>query len=161
VTGSQLLEDARARPAAAVRDDRPIYLGQLHGAEFDFGDLADAAEVFCRRQRATYRPHPSELDRRSVRTHRIMQRMGVEITTDRRPLTDLDRPIVSVFSTGVLEAAAAGLPAYVHHPDPPAWLRDLWERYAMHEFGDSPTPPPASHPEPARAIAQALTKAVR
>ena len=36
-----------------------------------------------------------------------------------------------MFSTGVLEAAARGLPAWVDFPDPPAWLREFWDRYGM------------------------------
>lgn len=171
VTGSQLLADAagsrQARPPSAPReartpsaDERPVYLGQLHGAELPFRDLRAAAEAFfAERPDATYRPHPSERDRRSRRAHARWRRMGIEIETDGPPLRELDRPVVSVFSTGVLEAAAAGLPAYVHHPDPPAWLRDLWDRYDMGEFGGSPTPAPTAYAEPARAVAAAFVEA--
>ena len=51
---------------------------------------------------------------------------------------------MSVFSTGVLEAAAQGRDAWVDFPRPPAWLGEFWERYGMHRFGGAPTPAPAS-----------------
>ena len=162
VTGSQLLADAATRPATPLDPTgRPIYLGQLHGAELPFASAAQAAEQFCLAHGATYRPHPSERDRRSRRTHERWRDLGIEIASDARPLRELDRPIVSVFSTGVLEAAAAGLPAYVHHPAPPAWLLGLWHRYDMHEYGTDPTPAPTPHPDPSRAIARALIEAAR
>ena len=73
------------------------------------------------------------------------------------PLADLAAPVVSVFSTGVLEAAARGLPAWVDFPDPPAWLREFWDRYDMRPYGGDPTPAPARpDEEPAVAIARLL-----
>jgi len=160
VTGSQLLVDAAAA-ASEVADDRPVYLGQLHGAELPRPDLADAAESFCLAHHATYRPHPSERDRRSLRTHDRWRGLGIEVAAAGPPLREIGRPVVSVFSTGVLEAAAAGLPSYVDHPSAPDWLRDLWHRYDMQEYGGDPTSSPALHPEPARAVAAALVEAAR
>ena len=62
-----------------------------------------------------------------------------------------------MFSTGVLEAAARGLPAWVDFPDPPAWLREFWDRYGMREYGGEPSdPPPRPAVEPAAAIARIL-----
>ena len=76
------------------------------------------------------------------------------------PLVDLEAPIVSVFSTGVLEAAARGRDAWVDFPRPPAWLGEFWERYAMHRLGDVPTPAPErSEHEPARRIAEIVREA--
>jgi hypothetical protein len=65
--------------------------------------------------------------------------------------------VVSVFSTGVLEAAARGMPAWVEFPKPPSWLQEFWERYGMSRYGAEPTPAP-SRPavEPASAIARVL-----
>ncbi|GAB2974556.1 prephenate dehydrogenase [Nocardioides montaniterrae] len=168
VTGSQLLasslvEAGQTTGGRARRDLPPVYLGQLHGAELPYADLVAAVERFCLEHGATYRPHPSERDRRSLRAHARWRAMGIEIDTSGVPLRELDRPLVSVFSTGVLEAAAAGLPAWVAYPDPPAWLRELWERYDMSEYAGPPTPVPAAalRPSPAAAVAAALVEAAR
>ena len=53
------------------------------------------------------------------------------------PLVDLPNPVVSIFSTGILEAAARGRDAWVDFPHPPLWLEEFWERYGMHRFGSS------------------------
>lgn len=158
IVGSQLLHDAAAGPPAAPDPDAPLtYLGQLHGAELPRRDLAAAAEAFCRTHAATYRPHPSERDRRSRRTHTRWEREGITLDRRGRPLAELGGGVVSVFSTGVLEAAARGLPAWVDFPDPPGWLSDFWQRYGMHTWGSDPTPAP-SRPdvEPAQAVARIL-----
>ena len=81
--------------------------------------LVEAAETFCRDHHATYRPHPSERDRKSVATHARWEASGITIDRSGIPLRELGAPVVSVFSTGVLEAAAAGLPAWVTLADPP------------------------------------------
>ena len=65
VVGSQLLREAAARPATVDPDDRPVFLGQLHGAELSRWGMARTAGGFCRATGATYRPHPSE--RRTAR----------------------------------------------------------------------------------------------
>ena len=63
--------------------------------------------------------------------------------------------MVSAFSTGVLEAAARGVPAWVHFLDPPTWLTDFWERYGMHPWGMPPSPPPpTSEHAPAQRVAE-------
>jgi hypothetical protein len=62
-----------------------------------------------------------------------------------------------VFSTGILEAAAAGIPAWVDFPDPPPWLVEIWQRYEMKRFGTSvPTEAPVTAQEPARLIAEII-----
>jgi hypothetical protein len=153
--GSQLLWNAAAGPAEHVsRFVRPVFLGQLHGAELPRSGMTRAATRFCRDTGATYRPHPSETDRLSIAQHRIWERMGIEIDRSGVPLVELQRPVVSAFSTGVLEAAARGVPAWVFYPDTPAWLTEFWSRNGMHRWGESPTPPPALPIiEPAQAIA--------
>lgn len=155
VVGSQLLWEA-ARAPKAVPDPaaRPVFLGQLHGAELPREVLAEAAEGFCRAERATYRPHPSERDRASLRTHRRWEESGIVIDRSGLPLRELGAPVVSVFSTGVLEAAAAGLPAWVHCPDPPPWLVSFWERYGLSPWGGPATGSPERPDlEPSRAVA--------
>ena len=170
--GSQLLWRAtrrrleRERAGAEPVDPRtrPVFLGQLHGAELPRRLSAASARAFCTATGASYRPHPAERDVLSRLQHRAWARRGIEIDTAPRPLAELGRPVAAVFSTGVLEAAAAGIPAWVTAVDPPEWVRDFWTRYALGEFNaerDRPTPPPAvPELEPARAIAAALDRLV-
>ncbi len=158
VVGSQLLWAASHRLLPAPAEGTPpVYLGQLHAAELSRRGLAAAAYRFCRQHDATYRPHPAERDRRSRARHAWWQRRGIRIDRGGRPLGQPPAPVVSVFSTGVLEAAARGLPAWVEHPDPPAWLERFWDRYRMSRWGDRPTPRPARPAtEPAAAVAAHL-----
>ena len=155
VVGSQLLWEA-AEPPPATLDPQaaPVFLGQLHGAELPRDVLGRAAEDFCRAEGATYRPHPSERDRRSVATHARWEAEGITIDRSGIPLRDLGAPVVSVFSTGVLEAAAAGLPAWVTLADPPSWVPEFWERYALAAWGGPPTAAPRRpEVEPSGAVA--------
>lgn len=158
IVGSPLLwQAASAQSASCVPDASPVYLGQLHGAEMPREAMADAAQRFCVANGAAYRPHPSETDRRSRAFHAKLEADGVEIERSGKSLAELGRPVVSVFSTGVLEAAACGLPAWVDFPDPPAWLSEFWERYGMSRWGGDPTPPPLMPAEePSSAIAHIL-----
>jgi hypothetical protein len=162
VVGSQLLWEA-ALGAAGDADvpldpaGPPTYLGQLHGAELPRRDLAAAAAAFCRTTGATYRPHPSERDRRSRRQHAAWEAEGILIDRSGTPLTRIGRPVVSVFSTGVLEAAARGLPAWVDYPAPPAWLAEFWERYGMGRWGqDATRAPTLPGTPPARLVADLI-----
>ena len=165
VVGSQLLWEA-ARAGTPVGNDGdstdhpPVFLGQLHGAELPWRQMARTAERFCRETGAVYRPHPSERDRMSRLTHALFQRRGITVDRSGTPLAQLQAPVVSIFSTGVLEAAARGVPAWVTCDDPPPWLRDFWTRYDMKQWGDRPTPGPSVSPtEPAAAVAAALVAA--
>ena len=63
VVGSALLHRAARRPAGAITEDRPLFLGQLHGAELPRRAVADATQRFWQLTGATYRPHPSEWER--------------------------------------------------------------------------------------------------
>jgi hypothetical protein len=158
VVGSQLLWDAGNDPLTEIDvAATPTYLGQLHGAELPRRDLARAAGAFCKAHGATYRPHPSEVDRLSRWQHARWERQGVTLDRSGTPLRDLSEPVVSVFSTGVLEAAARGVPAWVDFPKPPEWLVEFWERYDMRPYGGDPTPAPAPPAvEPAAAVAAIL-----
>ena len=155
VTGSPLLWEAGAgSPAQVDPDATPVFLGQLHGAELDREVLERAAEAFCRETGARYRPHPSETDRRSLATHERWQQAGIRVERTPTPLRELGAPVVSVFSTGILEAAAAGIPAWSYLPDPPAWLVAFRERYGIHAWGERPTPSPERPVlDPSRAAA--------
>ncbi|MFM6850375.1 MAG: RNA-binding protein, partial [Terrabacter sp.] len=105
-------------------------------------------------------PHPSERDVLSRLTHQGYQRLGITVDAS-SPLSALSGPVLSVFSTGVLEAAARGRDAWVDFPRPPAWLGEFWERYAMHRLGTLPTPAPdRPEVEPARRVAQVVTEAL-
>lgn len=153
--GSQLLWDASLDDSIAVDAAAPpVFLGQLHGAELPRATMERSAETFCLANHAAYRPHPSETDRQSRRTHARFERLGIEIDRSGVPLTELRRPVVSAFSTGVLEAAAHGIPAWVHFSGAPAWLSEFWDRYGLAPWGGAPTAPPHQpHVEPARAVA--------
>jgi hypothetical protein len=159
VVGSQLLwraADQRPEPGA---DTRLTYLGQMHAAELSRARLVRAAATACRALDAVYRPHPSEHDRLSRLAHDGFRRLGVTVDGS-IPLARLAGPVVSVFSTGVIEAAAQGRDAWVDFPRPPAWLGEFWERYGMHRSGGAPTPPPPRPAgEPARLVAAALERA--
>lgn len=159
VVGSSLQWEARGRiPAAAQSIDparAPAYLGQLHAAELPRRALVASAESFIRETGATYRPHPAETDRVSRAIHRRWERTGITLDRSGVALPELQRPVVSAFSTGVLEATARGIPAWVHFENPPDWLQDFWVRYGMRPWGGEPTPPPAVPDlNPALAIAQ-------
>lgn len=162
VVGSQLLWAAGlvtgAGAPSSTSEKRLTYLGQGHAAEVSRARLAHAALTTCREHDAVYRPHPSERDVTSRAVLAAYARAGVVVDTRGVPLVELDAPVVSVFSTGILEAAARGHEAWVDFPRPPAWLGEFWERYGMHRLGDSPTPAPArAQHEPARRIAEILT----
>lgn len=157
VVGSQLLWHAASLPQASIVDQRPVMLGQLHGLELGRMSCLSAYLRFCRAERADYRPHPNERDLVSRSLHKAMRTGGITFEGSGRPLDDLRRPIVSIFSTGTLEAAHRGLPAWVTHPDPPAWIRDFWRRYRLAEWGSNPTEAWASAgEEPAKRVAVAL-----
>ncbi|WP_114853262.1 hypothetical protein [Brachybacterium sp. YJGR34] len=163
--GSQLLWQA-AHDAAGPEDDGrpvvepgagPVFLGQMHGAELPRRTSARTAYRFCREQGAQYRPHPAETDALSRAAHALMRRRGITLADPALPLRDLRAPVVGIFSTGVLEAAVRGLPAYVYGPSVPAWVHELWDRYDLRRWGGDPTPAPAMRPdEPARLLAQIL-----
>jgi hypothetical protein len=156
VVGSQLLWEA-SRGRARVTDERPTFLGQLHGAEMDRREMARFSGAFCRATGTRYRPHPGERDRLSRWQHARWRRQGIELDDGTVPLRDLPTPVVSVFSTGILEAAARGVPAWAAFDRPPAWLAEFWERYAMSPYGSDPTPaPPLPEREPAVAVSVAV-----
>lgn len=159
--GSQLLWEAGAGTTSSTDDGaRPLYLGQLHGAELPRGAKARAAEAFCQAHGASYRPHPAETDLASRWQHRGWERRGITIDRSERPISELDRPIVSAFSTGVLEAAARGRRAWVSYPRPPQWLTEFWDRYAMGRWGGESTPAPHRPTrEPAAAIVRHVGRA--
>lgn len=151
--GSALLAAAAAARARHVsRFERPVFLGQLHGAELSRASMARSVTAFWRETGCRYRPHPREEDRLSRVQHRIWQRMGMQFD-DSASLTQLAHPVVSAFSTGVLEAAASGLPAWVYHVAPPLWLAEVWERYDLARWGAAPTRTADWGGEPAARVA--------
>lgn len=162
VVGSQLLWEADKQKAPSPGGtDAPVFLGQLHGAELPRMGKARAAGGFCRRTGASYRPHPAESDILSRLQHMAWERQGVEIDRSTNPLKDLNRPVVSAFSTGVLEAAARGIPSWVSYDNPPSWLGEFWDRYGMALWGGDPTPAPVPPGvEPALAIARILEELI-
>ena len=152
VVGSQLLWEAAHEPRAALDPDAaPVFLGQLHGAELPREVLAGAAESFCAAEHATYRPHPSERDRASVATHERWEAKGITIDRSGIPLRELGAPVVSVFSTGVLEAAAAGLPAWVALPRRPRVAARVLGPLRPRSLGRAADPSPRAAPDRAGA----------
>ncbi len=162
VVGSQLLWRAARLPEVVISPKAtPVYLGQLHGAELPRIGMLRAAVRFCRTTHGAYRPHPSEVDHLSRLTHATFEGLGIDVDRSGRPLADLHRPVVAAYSTGVLEAAARGIPSYVFYPDAPPWLHAFWRRYGMRPWGGEPTPPPDQPAvEPAIAVAAHLRNLV-
>lgn len=160
VVGSQMLWNASKRNAEPVEvSGPPVFLGQLHGAELDRRLAASTARRFCTSTGASYRPHPAETDKLSRLQHERWRRLGMVMDGSEIPLRDLARPVVSIFSTGILEAAASGRPAWVTCVSAPEWVREFWSRYALSEWGGDPSPAPSVPPvEPARAIASSLAR---
>ena len=159
--GSQLLYLAAQKAAGAEvqkqNDLEPIFLGQMHGAELPRASFAYASHSFLKKYGGVYRPHPSEKDKLSVLTHKLWEKEGIRIDRSGTPLNEVPNPVVSIFSTGVLEAAIRGIPAWVYHPAPPAWLVEFWDRYGMNRWGSEPTPAPVQpEKEPARRIAELI-----
>lgn len=159
--GSQLLYLAAQKAAGAEaqkqNDLEPIFLGQMHGAELPRASFAYASHSFLKKFGGSYRPHPSEKDKLSVLTHQLWEKEGIRIDRSGTPLNEVPNPVVSIFSTGVLEAAIRGIPAWVYHPVPPAWLVEFWDRYGMNQWGQEPTPAPVQpKKEPAQRIAELM-----
>ena len=144
MVGSQLLwaagglvTGARAPSSTTGGDAAPLtYLGQGHAAEISRARLARAALTHLPRARRDLPPPPLGARRRPrARSWRPTHAPGSPSTPAACRSSTSRRPIVSVFSTGVLEAAARGRDAWVDFPRPPAWLGEFWERYAMHRLG--------------------------
>lgn len=156
VVGSELLRRATQAGVGPVAvDATPLYCGALHGTELPRLQIERIARKFCLATGAHYRPHPSETDVQSRLTHLVWKRLGIDFAPTDRPLLRVGAPVVGMWSTGILEAAAAGLPAWVYHPDPPEWLTEVWRRYGLSVWGSDPTGvPDTAAGEPARRLAE-------
>lgn len=131
-------EDASTKTGGSSLD-RPLFLGQMHGAELPWRTKVGTAVYFCRRTGAEYRPHPSEQSALARAAHRLLRTAGVTFESGGPALSAERRPVVSMFSTGLLEAAAAGLHTYGFAVRPPQWLEAFWERYQIGRWPDRPT----------------------
>lgn len=157
VVGSQMLWAASHEGRPRITTDRPVMLGQLHGTELTRRETLTTYLHACAQGEMLYRPHPNEKDAVSRTLHAVMRRRGVEFASTSTALTELTQPVVSIFSTGTLEAAMRGLPAWVTATDPPPWVRDFWRRYGLAEWGGEPTPPwPTLDEEPAATLARVI-----
>lgn len=157
--GSQALWSAAAgAPAESAEHGELVFLGQMHGRELPRRQIVGQTLGFLSREPQTvYRPHPSEKDILSRAVHAGMRRRGVRFQDASVPLASAEADVVSVFSTGVLEAAQRGRRAWVHHDDPPPWLVEFWDRYGLARWGQEPTRPVRwAETEPARAVADYL-----
>ena len=105
--GSQLLYNANQKSLGVPVESSgaPIFLGQMHGAELPRSSYVNVSYRFIKKHNAIYRPHPSETDKLSTLTHALWERQGIPIDRSGVPLNELPNPVVSIFSTGVLEAA--------------------------------------------------------
>jgi hypothetical protein len=161
VVGSELLADATRRAAArppASSDSGPVvFLGQLHGLELPRRCTRATVAALRRRGPVEYRPHPAEVDVLSRWQHRRWEGQGVAVLPSAQ-LEGVEGPVVSHFSTGILEAAALGVPSYAWCAEPPDWLRELWRRYDMSVWGHDgePTSVKVSRLDPAEAIADVV-----
>lgn len=158
VVGSELLRRARETPVESVSPRAtPVYCGALHGTELPRAEIERVARQFCLATGARYRPHPRETDLQSRLTHLVWRRLGIGFAASGGPLVDVGAPVVGMWSTGILEAASAGLPAWVYHPDPPPWLVEVWERYGLSVWGSDPTPvSPLGSGDPASRLAETV-----
>ncbi|MEI6622557.1 MAG: RNA-binding protein [Actinomycetes bacterium] len=154
VCGSQILWQANSAAHSYTHDARSVsfegvvFLGQLHGLELPRNATRKSVAALRRETQVRYRPHPVETDIMSRFQHRVWERQGVDIAGG-GPLGEILQPVLAHFSTGVLEAAAAGVPAYGYCSRPPIWLSQLWDRYEMSPWGaDEPTRivPPSIEP---------------
>lgn len=163
VFGSELLARAsRALVAPVDPGAPPVFCGALHGTELPRSEIERVARRFCLATGAAYRPHPAETDVQSRATHAIWKLLGVRFASTTCPLIEIASPVVGMWSTGILEAATAGLPAWVHHPDPPEWVLEVWGRYGLSRWGSEPTPAsPLAGGEPARHLAEFVLAACR
>ena len=136
-------------------DERVVFLGHLSDEALSRRLSVRAATTFCRRHGGRYRPGPDDTDPGSRLAHQLLRRRGVEFVAPDGMRT---APVAAVRSVEVLEAASRGIPAWVHAPDPPTWLREYWERYGMRRYGGpEATPAPAlPEAEPAAALAEIL-----
>jgi len=156
VVGSQLLWNAASDAGAPVRPSAaPLFLGQLHGLELGRRVTVRTVNRLAAEGQLVYRAHPAERDLLSRLQHRRWARRGIVLDADNRPLREVDRPVLGIFSTGLLEAAAAARPTWAACVQPPAWVEELWERYSIARHGDPrPTDPPElPAKEPVAAIA--------
>jgi hypothetical protein len=155
--GSQLLWLAgRSADRRAEAGGTPIFLGQLHGLELDRSVTIRTVNALAAEGSLVYRPHPAERDILSRLQHRRWERRGVAIERDGPPLRETNAPVIAIFSTGLLEAAAAGLPAWAACSRPPAWVEEIWSRHRISRWGsDEPTPAPdTAGREPAVLVAE-------
>ena len=161
VVGMQSFWRASLQNRPDVADSTPVFLGQLHGSELKRRIAIGSATAFCLETGATYRPHPSETDLLSRLQHKKWMRMGIDVDFSKTPLKSLNRPVASVFSTGILEATAVGLPAWGYAINEPAWVREFWKRYNIAVWGSGSTVPPVKMAEePALAVAKQLERIV-
>jgi hypothetical protein len=75
-------------------------------------------------------------------------------------LLKTERPVVGVFSTGLLEARAAGIPAWGACVPAVPWVRDFWVRYDIPEWTTEVTTT-AGRPdgrEPALQVAEIMSR---
>ena len=105
-----------------------------------------AAATYCRFAEALYRPGPAETDRLARAAHLLLRRRGIGFQDPSITLSAQPRPLATVFSADILEAAVRGIPAWVHAPGAPSWVHEQWSATACAGPGASRRPPRWSAP---------------
>lgn len=159
-SAARQVDPQRAASTTGSWEPGVTFLGQLHGAELPRAATVATVEELRRQGPVRYRPHPAEQDRLSRRQHRRWEARGIRLVPP-GPLELTQPPVVSHFSTGILEAAALGLPAYAACTDPPYWLEALWERYGMSRWGsEAPTRVQVPAGAPAEVVADVVEESL-
>jgi hypothetical protein len=159
VVGSQILwESAQLGPHDAGEPCATVhFLGQLHTHELPRQTTARTVRAVAREQSTVYRPHPNERDVVSRLQHRVWRNRGLILEANASRLGGLSGQVVAIFSTGILEAAAAGVPAFGACWAPPRWVEELWDRYQISRFDSGvPTVVEIAAEEPALTVAGVL-----
>jgi hypothetical protein len=152
VVGSQIIWNAgHAKSNERCADDPVCFLGQLHGPELARSVTLRTVSSLSRMGPLVYRLHPAEKDKISRLVHSWWKSRGISIQSPERALADSGGPVAGIFSTGILEAAAAGRDSFCYCVRPPRWLTEFWDRYGMAPLGatcsthvDLPDAEPAS-----------------
>lgn len=161
-TGSQLLWEAQQgtglRRQGRGSQEGVTFLGQLHGAELGRRFTRQTIASLLSTIDVEYRAHPGERDLLSRAQHELWRSQGIRVVTD-QGLSGINQPTLAHFSTGLLEAAASGIPSYGYCARPPVWLLSLWERYEIAAWKNGSESPTSIQPilePPAQMIAERL-----
>lgn len=157
VVGSQILWEARAADRPNGCGGPLSFLGQLHSSELPRALTRLTVTSLAAEGPLLYRPHPNEIDLPSRCQHYLWRARGIRVDNERAPLAEGTGTVVGIFSTGILEAAAAGRRAFGYCVRPPRWVEELWDRYGVARLGGTEgTRVELGADEPSRVILEVL-----